>query len=91
MKVMSPKQRSGLLQACIDAIVGAAVTVAIPVRASIDVGSKLFVRVDKHLLVVIPVDAVLGALGLWILTITFWPAGRGMVRRLASVVLVRKP
>ena len=62
-----------------------------PVRASIDMGSKLPVRVDKHHSVVIPVHDVLGALGLWILTTIFRPiSGRDIVGRIANVVLARK-
>lgn len=89
---VSPKQRSGFIQAFIDAIVGAAVAVVIPVRASIDKGSKIPVQVDKRRSVVIPVNAILDALGLCVIIPIFRPAGgRGIGGGIASIVFVRKP
>lgn len=89
---VSPKQRSGFIQASIDTIVGAGVAVAIPEPASIDRGSKLPVRIDKHHWVIIPVHIDFSALGFWILTIVVRPTGiDDMMGRIASMIVVCKP
>lgn len=91
-----PKKTPGLIQACIDAIVGSAVVVviavAIAVRVSIFVGVKVIVRAGMRRSVVILVHVILGILGLLILTNIFrFDRGRGVVDGLASAIIVFKP